>query len=254
MPVSAVSLFGSGSGDARSLFAITQERGPTAAQESARAIVDAQKREINRIRGYKPVLTPPEKLELSEIRTKIENIQRKTNDGTVRADELEDRTQLLLDADRIIGKPIADAGEEIEDKLAEYAGALEKLLEPRLDPRAQKRVDVLKRIKDTVEFALERNPDSATLRSQFQNIARQLTEQNPSRAISALSVSEKNAYDDLAELINDAAGVDIQLSAKDTLRVAALESSILELQSQLGDDPSQTPTAGAVNRAYSRLL
>lgn len=251
MPVSATSLFGAG--PATSFFSITQSRGPTAAQESARVIIDAQKREINRIRGYKPVLNIAEKRELSDIQKKIETLQTKASNGTVRADELEDKTQLLLDADKIIGKPIAAAGEEIEDKLAEYAGALERLLEPTLNPAAQKQVDLLKRVKDTLEIALDRNSDSATLRAQFQNVARQLATQNPSRPISALSVSEKNAYDDLAVLINEAAGVSIQLSAKDTLRVAALEASILELQSQVGEDPAGQPSAAAVSRAYTRL-
>ena len=252
-PVSATSLFGGGVASASSLFETNVSKGPSAEQENARAIVSAQKREINRIRGYKPVLNLSEKRELGEIQKKIEAIQKKANAGTVRADELEDRTELLLEADRIIGKPIAKAGDEIDDKLAEYAGALEKLLEPKLDPSAQKRVDTLKRIKTTLEFAVDANPESATIRAQFQNVSKQLADQNPSRPISALSVAEKKAYDDLAELINETAGVEIQLSSKDTLRVAALESSILDLQSQLGDDPSQQPSSLSVNRAYTRL-
>ncbi len=250
-PVSATALFGGGS--ASTIFATMVSKGPTTAQENARAIVSAQKREINRIRGYKPILNPAEKRELSEIQKKIEAIQTKASAGTVRADELEDRTELLLEADRIIGKPIAKSGDETDDKLAEYAGALEKLLEPKLDPSAQQRVDTLKRIKATLEIAVDSNPDNATIRAQFQNVSKQLAAQNPSRPISALSVAEKRAYDDLAELINETAGVAIQLSSKDTLRVSTLESSILELQSQLGEDPTKLPSAQAVNRAYTRL-
>lgn len=250
-PVSATSFFGGGT--ASSLFAATVSKGPTSAQENARVIISAQKREINQIRGYKPILNPAEKLELSEIKKKIENIQVKANAGTVRSDELEDRTELLLEADRIIGKPIAKTGDEIDDKLAEYAGALEKLLEPKLSPSAQQRVDMLKRIKTTLESAVDANPENATIRAQFQNVSRQLAAQNPSRPISALSIAEKRAYDDLAELINDTAGVSIQLSSKDTLRVSTLESSILDLQSQLGEDPTQLPSAQSVNRAYVRL-
>ena len=59
MVVSATSIFGGGSAD--SIFGAGQSGGATDAQIAAQAVVDASKQEINRIRDYKPLLTPAEK-------------------------------------------------------------------------------------------------------------------------------------------------------------------------------------------------
>jgi|GEM_PF-1802590 len=245
---SGADIFGGGS--AESVFA-AGAGGATNEQVAAKAIVTAQKREINRIKGYKLDLTAAETQRLAEIQKEIQVIERKAGAGTVRPDELKDRTELYKEADIIIGKPVVDV--EADAKLAEYAGLLEALLKPKLNPSLQKRVDYLNRVKDDVEEQFNLNGENETLRRRFQNLTKLVGQLAPPRAVHELSNGEKRVYDDIAELINDHAGVKLQLSARESERVADLEESIINLQASLGADPASQTTAGQVARAYTRF-
>ena len=247
--ISATQLFGAP--PVSSVFSAGQFGGSTPEQETARTTILAQKREINRIRGYKLQLNPAEKQQLAEIQQKVQAIEKKSSNGTVRGDELDDRLDLLAEADEIIGKPLVDA--TADDELAKLAGIMEALLNPKLNPVQARRVEMLTRVKDNIEASMLRSPKSATLRNQFRNLTFQLLEANPPRPVSSLSVTERKAYDDLAVLINDRAGAKIQLSAKENIRVAELESSIINLQALSPPDLSQQPTTQQVSRAYTRL-
>jgi len=245
---SATAFFGSPS--TQSVFTAGKSNAASPEQENARVIIKAQKRQINQIRGYKLDLTPAENHRLSKIQIEVQQIQSKAGAGTVRPDELEDRAALLAEADEIIGKPTVDA---VADQfLADMAGLLEALLAPKLDPSLQKRVDQLLRVKGTLETALNAN-NSDTLRSQFQSISNHIDSLTPPRAVSSLSTSERREYDKIAVLINDHVGEKIQLSSRETTRVAQLEQSISSLQAQLPPDVSQQPTPQQVTRAYTRL-
>lgn len=249
----ATDLFGSPSTD--SIFSAGLNAPATQEQETARITIKSQKREINRLRGYKLELTAAENQRLSKLQVEISKIERKAQNGTVRQDELDDRLELLAEADEIIGKPIANVGEDeaISDKLSELAGILEALLEPKLNSTLAKRVERLERVRDTLEERLNYNPESDTLRSQFQNITVLIDGLKPNRAISELSADERKTYDDLAELINNQAEAKVQLPSKDAIRVAELESSIINLQQLLAPDITGQPTPGDVARAYMRL-
>lgn len=246
-------IFGSPSTD--SIFSAGKNAPATQEQEIARVTIKAQKREINHLRGYKLELTLADNERLAKIQTKLTEIGRKAQNGTVREDELADRLELLAEADEIIGKPIAnvDEDEEVSEKLSELAGILDALLEPKLNSTLAKRVERLERVKDTLEGNLNNNPESDTLRTQFQNITRLVDELKPDRAISELSTAERKTYDDLADLINDQAGAKVQLSSKEVIRVSELEGSIINLQQLLGADISGQPTPGDVARAYTRF-
>lgn len=245
----ATAIFGSPT--VESIFAAGKSAPRTQEQETARVAIAAHKREINRIFGYKLQLTPAENQRLADIRSEIVEIGRKVSAGTVRADELDDRIELLKEADEIIGKPTVDV--EADDQLAEYAQGVDSLLQPKLDPTTLRRVESLERVKAGFEEQLNRNPTSPTLISQFQSIQRVIDDLTTPRPVSALSVSERKVYDDLAELINDHVGEKIQLSSAESLRVAELEKSILQLQELLPADAGSQPTPQAVARAYARL-
>ncbi len=246
---SPTQVFGSPSTD--SLFAAGLSQGASPEQETARVTIDAHRAEINRIRGYKLRLTPAEKNKLGEIQVRVQEIEGRATEGTVRDDELEERTQLLKDADEIIGKQTVDV--EADQFLANTAGILEALLAPKLDPATAAKVERLERVKDNLENLVNERPESKTLRSQFQSITVQLNSLTPPRPVSTLSPAGLKAYDDLAELINDHAGAKIQLNSRETIRVVELEASIISLQGLLPPDPSQQPTSAAVSRAYTRL-
>jgi hypothetical protein len=247
--VSAETLFGSGA--AGSILSAGQSASGISNQQSAATIITSQKREINRIRGYKLDLTPADLQKLSKLKEKIQEIEAKAAAGTVREDELNDRLEFLKDADRIVGKPIVDI--EIDDKLEELNALKVALLEPKLDNATAKRVAFLERFKDTVEQQINEDPERHSLQLKFQSIDTLIKNLNPLRAPSQLSKAESKTYDDIVELINDHAGVKIELTAAESIKVAALESSIAQFQSILGPDLSQQPTAQAVANAYIAL-
>ena len=84
--VSAETLFGSGA--AGSILSAGQSASGISNQQSAATIITSQKREINRIRGYKLDLTPADLQKLSKLKEKIQVIEAKAAAGTVRVDEL----------------------------------------------------------------------------------------------------------------------------------------------------------------------
>jgi hypothetical protein len=249
-PASAESFFGSTSANA--IISAGQAASGTSDQQSAKAIISAQTREINRIRGYKLDLTPTDKQKLAELKEKILAIEVKAAAGTARADELDDRIEFLQKADLIIGKPIVDV--EADDKLAEFNDLKLALLEPKLDNATAKRVAFMERFKDTIQQQINKDPERHSLQLKFQSIVRQLDALNPLRSPSQLSKAERKTYDDIVELINDHAGVKIELTAQESDKVAVLQSSIANFQGSLGPDPSTQPSAQAVANAYTALI
>ncbi len=90
--------------------------------------------------------------------------------------------------------------------------------------------------------------------SPFQSVSALIDGLTPPRPVSAPSNSERELYDDLTELINNHTSVKLQLNSKETIRVAKLEKSILQLQEILPLDISQQPTQQVVAHAYTRLF
>src|SRR5690606_29495149 len=120
-----------------------QGTGLTAEQQSAKAVVKAQQREINVIKGYKPELNEAENQRLTKIQAEIQKINARVVAGTAREDEIYDRGDLYLEADRIIGKPSADV--TADATLEKYNAELTALLEPKLDSALARRVEGLQR-------------------------------------------------------------------------------------------------------------
>lgn len=249
--VSATQIFGGGG--VETFFAAGASGGASSEQQTAQVVVQAQQREINRIRGYKLQLSPAENFRLGEIQTEILKIQEKATNGTVRADELEDRKELYEEADRIIGKPILEIDTENDEVLTKLVSALETLMQPKLDPATQRRVDSLVRVKDNIEDQLAANPESVVLRGRFQSISKTVDALTPLRSVSQLSTDERRLYDEIVRDINDYTGVQLQLPSDDAIRVAQLEQSIEQMSANLPPDPSSQPTSGAVSRATARF-
>ena len=248
-PATAESFFGSTSAD--SIISAGLSSSGTSDQQSAAAIIKSQKREINRIRGYKLELSPADLQKLNKLQEKIQQIEAKAATGTVREDELKDRLEFLDEADRVIGKPVVDI--EVDDTLAEYNALKLALLEPKLDRATAKHVAFLERFKNTVQEQINNAPERHSLALKFQSISGIINSLSPLRSPASLSKAESKTYDDIVELINDHVDVKVELTAAETVKVAALESSIAQFQSALGPDPSQQPTAQAVANAYVSL-
>lgn len=249
MPVEATSIFGGGS--ATTLFAATVSGGATDAQQAAQVVVDASKKEINRIRGYKLQLTPAENKRLSELQEQIGKINDKAANGTVRDDELEDRSELFLEADTIIGKP--SAGVENDDVLDGLREQIDEVLAPRLTPQQQDRLDTLNTLLTSFEERLADDPSNVVAIRQVQNIQRQISNIDVPRKVTELTVAEKQEYDELVEQANNHAGAKLLLNARESARVQALEETIGQMSSLLPADPAGQPTAAAVARAYARI-
>lgn len=248
-PASAETFFGPGDGEA--VIAAAQSGSSGTDPASAQAIVTAQRREINRIRGYKLELTTSEKQKLDELKEDILEIAQKALDGTARPSELDDRIEMLKEADRIIGKPIVDV--EADEKLAELNALRVAILEPKLDNATAKRVAFLERFRDSIEEQVIRSPDRKSLREKFNAIVQQIDKMKPLRQTSQLSKAERRTYDDIVVLINDHIGAKVELSTRESDRVASLEASITQFQAFVGADLSQQPTPQAVARAYTSL-
>ncbi len=240
-----------GAGTAESILEISATGGANSAAAAAELSIGAMKKDVNRIRGYKVLLTPADNDRLTKVREQIQTIDKKAADGTVRADELDDRAELFKEADRILGKPSADV--EFDDFLDEINGKIEDLLLPRLDRNQANRLETLEMLRDSLEEQIEENPNARTPQVQLQNVARQINELTPARQLSELSFAERAEYDALAELANDYAGAKIVLNAKESDRVFNLEKAINDLSVLLPPDPASQPSASAVARAYSRL-
>lgn len=194
----------------------------------ARATIDASQRQINRIRGYKIELSPANNAQLLKIQEEIQEIERKAAAGTVRSDELEDRLELFDDANRIIGKPVVDI--EGDETLAQLSAGLDLIVKPNLPRAVQDRVDSLVRIKNTLEERLFKNPDSQTLKSQFQAISGLIQELTPPRPVESLSAAERREYDEQVELINAYAGAKVELQSDELIKVNKLQRTIGSMQ------------------------
>ncbi len=249
MAVDATSIFGGGS--ANSIFSATISGGATDAQQAAQAVVDSAKKQINRIRGYKVQLTPADNKRLDEIQTEIVKINDKAANGTVRQDEIEDRSELFLEADIILGKPSATV--ENDETLDEIREQIDEVLAPRLTPQQQKRLDTLNTLLVNFEDRLAEDSSNVVAIRQVQNIQRQISNIEVPRLVTQLSVSERLQYDELVDQANDHAGAKLLLNARETARVQALEETIQQMSSQLPADPASQPTAASVARAYTRL-
>jgi len=249
MVADASSVFGGGS--ATTFFSATLSGGATDGQQAAKAVVDATKQEINRVRGYKVQLSPSENKRLNELQTEIGKLNAKAANGTIRADEIEDRSALFLEADTIIGKP--SAGVENDDFLDGIREKIDDVLAPRLTPQQQDRLDTLNTLLTSFEERLSEDSTNTVSIRQVQNIQRQISAIDVPRQVTQLSVAERNEYDGLVEEANNHAGAKLLLNARESARVQALEETINRLGSLLPPDPASQPTASAVARAYARI-
>lgn len=249
MPASASSIFGGGT--ATSFFAAGVSGGATDAQKAAQQVVNASNQEIKRIRGYKVNLTPADNQRLSEIQKEITKINTRVSDGTVRSDQLEDREELYLEADIILGKP--SAGVENDETLDGIREKIDELLSKRLTPQQTNRIETLETLKASFQERLDDDPSNVIAIRQIQNVQRQIDNIDVPRKITELSVTEKKEYDALVDEANSHAGAKLLLNARESVRVQHLQETIDELSSSLPSTSGQ-PTASQVARAYTRLL
>lgn len=240
-----------GGDSAVAIFSVGISGGATDAQLAAKSIIASNKREINRIHGYKVQLTPSDNQALRKLQEKVVVINDKAADGIATEYDLEKRIDYLAAADKILGKPVVDV--EADDILATLNEKINDLLAKKLTPAVENRVKLLETLSASYEDKIARNVDSRLPQLQLQNVTRQLLALTPSRSISQLSDNERREYDQLVELVNKHVGEKLSLNSKDSIRVASLQATITELQSSLPADTSGQPTAADVARAYTRF-
>lgn len=122
-----------------------------------------------------------------------------------------------------------------------------------MSPALAKRVSFLERYKSGLEQQINENPKRTTPKLQFQTTAGLIDQLRPLRLTTELSRREGKAYDDIVGLINEHAGVKVELTVDESNRVIALERSITQFQGSLGPDLSQQPTPQAVANSYVSL-
>ncbi len=249
MVASISDVFGGGTAD--TIFSIGLSGGGNEGQQAAKVAVDAAKAEINRIRGYKPRLTPAESERLSKIQEQITALDSKARDGTIRPDEIENRSELFKEADTIIGKPSAEV--EADETLEGYREEIDALLAPKLDGAKKRRLNTLENLKANLEDQIGGGDDSAITRGRLINANKQINDITPPRRVQDLSVREKTEYDRLVKQVNDYAGAKLVLDVREASRVYTLQQNIDNLSGSLPPDPSTQPTSASVARAYARF-
>lgn len=249
MVASISDVFGGGTFD--TIFSIGVTGGGNEGQQVAQVAVDAAKAEINRIRGYKPRLTPGESERLSKIQEQITAIDKKAQEGTIRPDEIETRSELFREADTIIGKPSAEV--EADETLEGYRQEIDDLLAPKLDGSIKRRLDRLEKLKTNLEDQIGGGDDSTITRNRLINANKQISSLTPPRRVQDLTVREKTEYNRLVKQVNDYAGAKLVLNVRESTRVYNLQKTIDDLSSSLPPDPSSQPTAASVARAYARF-
>lgn len=250
----AQSIFGSS--NALTVFSIgATQGGATQEQLAAKTAVGAAEREINGIRGYKPRLSLAENQRLTKIQEKIQSLNQKARDGNILASEIEDREELYLEADTIIGKPSAsvELDDDTEDELDIIREKIDDLLAPKLDRASANRLETLENLKVTIEEQLTDGTGGRTAQLRLQNVVAQINNLTPPRQLHQLSPSERAEYNELADEANDVSGVKLVLSARESDRVYNLETTIRDLQATLPADTSNQPTTADVARAYTRI-
>lgn len=246
---SATDFFGGGT--AQSVFSVGVGGGATDGQQASKVIIASQETEINRIRGYKLKLTPSETEQLRQIRADVIELNEKAGNATATEEDLDKRKELLAEADVILGKPSADV--EADDILATLREKINDVLSPELSNPTQRRVDILEKLKANFEKQITRNPSNKQPQLQLQNVARQILTLTPLTHISQLSSADRKEYDQLVELTNKHVGEKLVLSARESIRVADLQTSINELKASLPADSGSGPSPADVSRAYVRL-
>jgi len=254
MPVDPITAINSiwGAVTPENLLSVTVSGGGNDSARAAKLSIGAMEREVKRIRGYKLELTPADNDRLAKLQERIEQINKRASDGSVRADELDERTELYREADSILGKPSADV--ETDGTIEDLGVKIHDLLLPRLNRVDARRLETLETLRNGLTAQLDENPDSRTARKQYQNVSRQIKKLTPPRQIHQLSVAERREYDDLVEQVNNHAGAKLELNSRDSMRVYQLEQSIEDLRASLPPDPAGQPSSAAVARAYTRLL
>mgnify|MGYP006921600771 CR=1 FL=1 len=254
MPIDPITAINSiwGASTAEDLLSITAGGAGNEAEQAAKLSIGAMEREVKRIRGHKLVLTPADNERLAKLQERIQLINQRTSDGEVRADELEERTELYREADKILGKPSADV--ESDDTLESLNVQIHDLLLPRLNPAQAKRLELLETMSKNLTKQLDEDSSSLTARRQFQNVSRQIKELTTARQIHELSISERNQYDDLVEQVNSHAKAKLELHSREAIRVYQLEKAIEDLKASLPPDTADQPSSAAVARAYTRLF
>lgn len=193
------------------------------------AIIAAQTREINRIKGYKVQLTPADNKRLDQLQEKILQIQEKAQRGTANAKDFEDRTKAYAEANEIIGKKTLTEEQSKDPAMEKLASGLAALMKPKLSPAVQQRVSILEKMQASLEEQLNDRPDSPVLKGRYQIVVGTLAKIAPLRRVTELSPEELKDYDQMAAAINKLAGFKLQLPSKDALRVAALERAVTDL-------------------------
>lgn len=240
-----------GGADARSVFA-GNDSGQ--AQEAVRASLKGLERELNRLLGYKSDFTAAERKKLDDLKARIAKIDTRAKESGFTADQIEERARLYQEAYRIMGKDYVDvAGNE---ELQELTDKVDTLLEPKLRGAKKERLERLRKLENTHLDALVANPGNETVRARLRSVKAQISKLVPPRDIKELSPAERRDYDDLVEKINRLARTEYLLDSKKRMRAEQIQTSMSELQAQaeaLGVG-AQTPSAGAVARAYARFL
>lgn len=211
------------------------------------AIAASQIREREQLQGFRTNLSPAEKKKLASLQARIAKIEANAPPQGLGASAVRERADLFSEAYRILGKDWVDI--EANPELAAINAEIETLREPQLDQVQQRRVDNLRKLKQTLTDRMKGGRTAQSTQTMFTRVVRQLNRLLPPRPIAKFTPDETRRYDELVARANAIAGQEILAPSAKQLRIESLQGSITSLQAQIvslpGPDPAVSPGRAA---------
>lgn len=225
MAVSAASIFGNIqlTRSATDIFALNGATSVDANQVIAKGL----KREIDRLQGYKVDIQPADARRLADLQTRISRLDANAGANGLTPDQLEDRTELYRKAYEILGKPYVDLDKD--PALKDLVGQVDILLEPKLNPARQKRLENLRKLQENYIIQFNRGNTSKMLASRIANVQQQIRALTPPRQIKELNFEERASYDKLVDQINRRAGQEYLMPAAKREKAERLQETMASL-------------------------
>lgn len=225
MPVSATAIFGSVqlARDPAEILSLNNSNGVNANQLISKGL----KREIDRLQGFKVDITPADARRLADLQARIGRLEANAGPNGLSTDQLNDRAALFREAYEILGKPYVDV--ERDPTLKQLVGLVDTLLEPKLNPAKQQRLENLRKLEENYYNQFARGNSSKTLAQRIANVQQQIKSLTPPRKIKELNFEERAAYDKLVEQINRRAGQEYLMPAVKREKAERLQETMQTL-------------------------
>lgn len=238
-----------GGGNANNLFAANLQASSSITVSANDAVLKGLQDEIDRTFGYRTNLSVAEKQQLADLQTKITDIEKLAATRALTNDEISQRADLYVESYKILGKDYVDVSGDafVQQQLA----ALDDLLATKPVGADARRLENLQTIEQTLSDDINSAGDKGateTTTARLISVKKQIAALTAPRKMSQLTISERNAHDDIVNAINDHVGQEFQLTSDKKLKIERLQATIDAISSGGGADTGlASMLAGGLN-------